>query len=537
MNAIGGKVRALQTKQIGSERFPARLNSYSSCAVPEISLEQFENYALDRLRVLKAIETAKARNKKEDEFRAYMKQIEEKYLPLHSNSSKVNIDDEREKDVISHFILKLAYSRTEDLRRWFVNQEVALFRHRYEQESTEDIEIFLKEGNFNLVPISKEEKDLLSRDLAQAGNLPSKELQNLDFYKVPFEQALDLLTNRKVYMKKGFAYVSSADLLSLLAAQFRVNLNRSLALTARALPKMEEDERLLPILENMAKQHALNSEYENSTKKTGDVSAEDVSKLTQHMPLCMKHLHAKLNEDHHLRHGGRMQYGLFLKSIGLSLEEALIFWRKAFQPRTPEDKFNKTYAYNLRHNYGQEGKRTSYSPYSCMKIITNHPSAMDHHGCPFRHFSPDNLRATLRQQKVLEPNIHEILELIKNQHFQVACTRFFEITHSIKSGQMDVIQHPNIYFDLSIGKKQPNKESNKENKGIPNTETKEQGEIKENSQQESSGGESSKEKKIEDDKVVQMDEEDIQKELEMEMELQREKEIQDKEIEAMIESN
>ena len=131
---------------------------------------------------------------------------------------------------------------------------------------------------------------------------------------------------------------------------------------------------------------------------------------------------------------------LCVQGLGLSMSEALVFWRRAFQQRIPEDKFAKSYAYNIRYNYGQEGKRTDFSPYryawgrggvgawaelgsrlgltpcrlsrspcafphflpaphpsSCMKIIMNNPpSAGDHHGCPFRHFNPENLRAKLR---------------------------------------------------------------------------------------------------------------------------------------------
>jgi DNA primase large subunit len=41
------------------------------------------------------------------------------------------------------------------------------------------------------------------------------------------------------------------------------------------------------------------------------------------------------------------------------LEEALVYWRRGFSQLT-DDKFQKEYKYNIRHSYGQEGKRMNY---------------------------------------------------------------------------------------------------------------------------------------------------------------------------------
>ncbi len=99
-------------------------------------------------------------------------------------------------------------------------------------------------------------------------------------------------------------------------------------------------------------------------------------------PICMRNLHEALKSNHHLKHYGRLQYALYLKGIGLPLEESLRFWKTEFSKGSISvDKFEKEYAYNIRHSYGKEGKRTSYTPYSCLKIITSHmPGNNDYHG-------------------------------------------------------------------------------------------------------------------------------------------------------------
>jgi DNA primase large subunit len=85
------------------------------------------------------------------------------------------------------------------------------------------------------------------------------------------------------------------------------------------------------------------------------------------------------------------------QGVGLSLEDALQFWEREFTKIMSTDVFNKQYAYNIRHNYGKEGKRKDYTPYNCQKIIMGAPPAAgDRHGCPFRHYDDGHLSRSAR---------------------------------------------------------------------------------------------------------------------------------------------
>jgi DNA primase large subunit len=139
----------------------------------------------------------------------------------------------------------------------------------------------------------------------------------------------------------------------------------------------------------------------------------------------------------------------------LPVEESLIYWQESFK-KISEDVFNKQYAYNIRHNYGLEGKRADYQPYNCMRIITtNRPGPGEHHGCPFRHFSEGNLRQELLRFGVPEDDIPQIIQLAAGNHCQAACSKVFkskELEPRQLQGQdigdiEELIETPNQYFN------------------------------------------------------------------------------------------
>ncbi|KAI8148521.1 DNA primase large subunit Spp2 [Fennellomyces sp. T-0311] len=440
------------------EQYPTRVNFYSKPPLHELSIEEFETFALDRLQVLKTLETAALRNKNGPDYKRQIEAALEKHLPLKSNNSRSsNLYGERRKDHISHYVLRLAYCRSEDLRSWFLRQECALFKYRFEQQSIEEKKQFVAGLNLSWSIVEQSEKEQLMEKLAacvswkvKSGQMAREHVMNETYFKVNFEKVPDLISRRNVYVAQGKAYVPMSAQVSIVMDEFKARLSAALEATYKAIPRMEEDERLKPILLNVEKQY-IGKDYGSAVTGDGDIRASDVDALVrQHAPLCMSHLHSSLRADRHLKHGGRMQYGLFLKAIGLSVEEALVFWRTSFSNIT-DDKFQKEYAYNIRHNYGLEGGRINYKPYNCMKIITgNPPSSGDHHGCPFRHFSHHNLETKLHADRIGQAHVTEIMDLVKDRHYQIACTRHYELTHPQKGDiKIDTIEHPNQYYEMS----------------------------------------------------------------------------------------
>ncbi|NXP59364.1 PRI2 primase, partial [Chloropsis cyanopogon] len=233
------------------------------------------------------------------------------------------------------------------------------------------------------------------------------------FYKVGLADAVDLFRARRVFIKDGFAYVPFKEIDVIVLNNYRTKLSKALALTARSLPSIQSDERLQPLLNHLS--HSYVGPDYSIEKNTGKISLDQIDALSvKSFPLCMRQLHRALRDSHHLRHGGRMQYGLFLKGIGLTLEQALEFWKKEFiRGKVDADKFDKGYAYSIRHNYGKEGKRTDYTPYSCMKIImSNPPSQGDYHGCPFRHSDPELLKQKLQSYKIPPSGITQVRHIL-----------------------------------------------------------------------------------------------------------------------------
>ncbi|KAJ2375561.1 DNA primase subunit pri2, partial [Coemansia sp. RSA 2603] len=281
---------------------PPRLSLYTQPPDGEASVDELEAFALDRLQVLRAVEDAHLRGRGDDDVRRRIDAALARHLPTQgargSGAARLAAA-ERRKDAVSHFVLRLAFSRSDDLRTWFVRQEAALLRHRSRAAD------------------AAERRDARLGPAAAAFYGAGEAV-----YAVAFERVPALVARAQAVVRAGVAYVAAGDVAALVEAAFRDALTAALALCARALPQLGEDERLLPVLQSLGRQSA-RAEYQ-PTGAAGALTAEAVAPLAAAFPPCMRHLHAQLERDRHLRHAGRLQLGLFLKAAGLPLADALV---------------------------------------------------------------------------------------------------------------------------------------------------------------------------------------------------------------------
>lgn len=115
----------IQTEDLGS-LYPHNVMMYNIPPTQDITLQTFEDYAIERVNLLRIFEQASAKNLRvlSDDWKEEIKKEMlaagmKSYSRLIGGCSKPTQDDllARKRDYISHFILRLAYCRSVDLRR------------------------------------------------------------------------------------------------------------------------------------------------------------------------------------------------------------------------------------------------------------------------------------------------------------------------------------------------------------------------------------------------------------------------------------
>ncbi|CAK9819568.1 DNA primase large subunit [Anthophora quadrimaculata] len=428
------------------------LQMYDFAPSGELPLVEFQQLGVERLRLLQHVES--------NAIRTDLKTLEErkqnlsttlgkdglKYFVhlLNAKGCRSHTETDllyRRKDHISHFILRLSVCHDTDRQMWFMNQEIEFFKLRFDSLDKEGVEKLLSLHKIDCQQITPEEKDRIKEELYSS----TSKVLNIDiteFYKVPFRRVTDLIRSRRVYVSQGIAYVPHTDLVSVFVSHFRKNMHDGMSHARLSVSNVCDDERIISFLDSLPGYFAGMTRVVWTTVATPIDKLDELSKTSY--PLCMRILHEALKNNHHLKNNGRIQYGLFIKGIGVTMEDALDFWKKEFTKKLDADKFDKEYGYAIRHLYGREGKQTNYTPLGCPKIISSSVGPGEYHGCPYKCLDNESLRQKLFNYGIPAASINEIAELSKDWHYNIACTTYFKALHN-RLPEKPII-HPNGYF-------------------------------------------------------------------------------------------
>ncbi|NIG59246.1 DNA primase large subunit-like [Pontoporia blainvillei] len=226
MQFLGGNRRKLRLADDQRNAcYPHSLLFYLQPPSGNISLIEFENLAIDRVKLLKAVKSLGVSYVKGTE--QYQRRLEAELRKL-KFSCRESVEDEyepRRRDHISHFILHLAYCQSEEVRRWFIQQEMNLLLFQFSILPKDKIQSFLKDSHLQFEAISDEEKTLRGQDIvASSHSLGGAQLESV--YVSSFADALDLFQGRKVYLENGFAYVQLKDIVAIILNEFKTNCPR-----------------------------------------------------------------------------------------------------------------------------------------------------------------------------------------------------------------------------------------------------------------------------------------------------------------------
>lgn len=301
-------------------------------------------------------------------------------------------------DNIGHFTLCIVTILTGNtgFTQFFLKGEAELFKRRVKSLSAYDFRRLSKkildiikrnEPTTFCEPLQVLCQHLVLKNLAHHVTNAHDDRCTLHSIKLHFKYCLSLVAERQVELINGFAELSCNKWLQYFILLFSIHLRHRIYNTD--LVPLKSDPRITELLCKVKKDVIPFITRTN----TNTILSSNVDWSSKFFPPCMLNLHRKLRDRHRLSHTQRFFYSLFLKDIGMPVEEAIEFWRSEYRliPNGTHvcchnwEKDEKKYLYGIRHMYGLEGGRKNYTSVNCQRIQSL-DNACSEGGCPFKSF-------------------------------------------------------------------------------------------------------------------------------------------------------
>ena len=456
----------------------------------EVTIDNLEKITISRLKTLKWIDHQKLQ-KRNSLIRHKTNLYDNNTKYLEDILKQNNLYRNYQYDSLSHFICRLAFTEIEEYSSWFIKQEVTLFEYKYKLEMIYGYKGVIKQIESSLFDITYPlytVNDIIVNDLNGRYPIPyfqfshnlkiqQKTRKYFPFHIIPFDICSNkLISQRKVYIRNGYAFIPDFFWPEIVTTKYMKFLKNKMKETKQALLRMKNNDeimrelsKIIHIIKGLHKislsiDHRVNLSKSRylSTNYNKDYIIEflefSIDKYINLFPVCMRYSYETLMLNGHLKNDGRIQLTLFLKGIGLSLEECLLFFKKRLTKKGSGNNFINNYAYFIKHQYGKVGALKNYTPFSCNKIIQKSENKIknnDYNGCPFKLLN--NITLTTFISKYYNINLDFIKTQIKfDQYYQVQCKKLFCLLNEYQLFEKKVDiediyndwNHPNNYFKI-----------------------------------------------------------------------------------------
>ncbi|KAF5301262.1 hypothetical protein FQR65_LT00962 [Abscondita terminalis] len=385
-------------------------------------------------------------------------------------------------DRAGHYMLRLAAIQNINFLHSFIHYEVKLLKMRLGNHNSFASHKFLKkllrhcnecvieyQDNENVAGFLRTLVNVLTKmcsrsyrqHVIQEGHLSSDNCK-LFTINVPYIYCTTLVAERQVRLRNGYASIICDKWVDLILSLFYTFLTISLT-------EMKHNRNTHAALNDHRIKSILHTLFEQ-TSPIDQSKLEDFNRDLKYFPLCMQNYQNILQRNHRLPHDERFvdvcfpisvpicyfryNYSLFLKDIGMSLEDSLAFWKNEYLKDGSGcgtcchswQKDEKRYVYGIRHLYGLEGSRKNYRSRSCHYFQNNCLSATQQGGCPFRYFDNNRFTELLSKISFMDTdNVNTVLSARKHGPSS-ACRIFMEI--SVK--YMNIDGTHSSQFDKSV---------------------------------------------------------------------------------------
>lgn len=338
-------------------------------------------------------------------------------------------------DSVGHFMLCVIVILLNNLEftNFFTKAEEFLFKHRLNTLVAYDLRCFVKKllriirkyphNLLCLDPLKIVCQHLILKHVAQHVCSDACNTNcSLHTIKVHFRHCLAFIARRQVPLEHSVAHIPCSKWKMYLAVLFKDNLKNRLSKTN--LGNLEHDPRIADLMSLVCKEiPSINNRCSVNIVKNNEV--DDICKS---FPPCMINLHRSLRNKHRLSHNQRFSYSLFLKDIGMPVEEAITFWKTEYQ-QAPSGNHNcchnwqndeKKFVYGIRHLYGLEGGKKNYSSRSC-----SHFQSFTEGSCPFKSFDNESMMHILNIKNI-DPMLSQIKNFQEQKQYTSACMMYLQ---------------------------------------------------------------------------------------------------------------